>query len=797
MFNKSSLVGMKSPMSLQRIGKRMYHNKKGFSLIELMIAVVVISLVSLGIFQAFSVAFQTLNDAKDRTVATNYAQQILEDYKDSHFKEIKSFSNYIEGTKFIQNVYVQTVDDNDNLKKVIVTISWKDRKNNPKNINVSTLIYDTQTAAEIGSTPAGIIIYANPYNLLPGTDERAVPSEIFAEIIDEKGDLITDWDDSNVNFSIESVVNLENESKDPSYLGSLSITNDMPVQGIAETSFNQYTGEEREGYVEIKASMNVEGVGEIYDTLVLLVTNEAVAIVLTSDKEIIRTEGGNEGTANITATIVDAGNDLVATEREIDINLISGPGNLANLIPVNNGVAYVDLISGDAAGISTIIATTILLEPGSVEIEIVDPGDNNISVETNDQKIVQQGSAEITAYLTDYLKNPISGETINFSTDNGTLSSNSMPTGVDGSAMVTLTMNNAGSAMVTASWTKEDSSVITDTVEVLCENHNLYVSAEPVTIIEGSSTTIKAELTNYDGDNVAFELINFEILEGNGSLSINSDTTDESGVASVMLSINSQGITIVGVSWSGDPTVVAGNVEVECISAPTYTVELTGNTTISVGDTPIITATVMEDGNPVGSGIEVSFLLNNYDNARLDGLSTSVNKLTDENGLAYVVLSGLTAGEQVTVTAELENENASDNISITCETLSISIDLAFPANIKHGTGRWGKEELYFDIIITGGSINLDKMVVLWESDNGEELRRVYIEDIEVYKNNQGAASGTTISFNRGLQYYTLEDGNEYTIKMLFDENILDKDWSVTFLDPDTEEEISTIIFYLN
>jgi len=785
---------------MSKINKILSQN--GFSLIELMVAVVILVMVVFGIFQAFTTAFQTLNDAKDRTIATNYAQQVLEDYKNTNFQKINPFSDSIVGTKFTQNVSVQPV--NENLKNVIVQVNWTGRNNNPKNVNVSTLIYNTQTTAESGSTPMGIIIYAEPYNLLPWSPENTNPpnSEIFAEIVDEKGDRITDWNESNVNFSIESVVNLENVTQDLSYLGSLSPTSDALVEGIADTTFYQYSGEEREGYVEIKATLDVGGV-EIYDTLTLKVTNDAVAVVLTTNKEIISTEGGEAGTAHLTATIVNAVGATVVTDRAIDITIISGPGGLANFTPTVDGVASIDLIAGTTAGVSTIMAASNLLEPGSINIEIVDPGVNYISVEADDQTIVQQGSTNITAYLTNYLGEPISGEIIHFSSNIGDLDSPSATTAGDGSATVTLTMDYAGTATVTATWTNpEDSTDISDTIIVLCRNHNLNVWSEPTTITVGNSATIFAELTDYLGNPLAFETINFTITAGNGVLS-NIVSTDENGKASASLTINSPGTTNVEASWSGDPAVVIGDAEVICISAPTYVVELsTGSTTISVGDTPTITATVTEDGSPVGSGIEVIFSLDDYTNAKLDGYSHDVTVLTETGGIASVELSGLIAGETVTITATVDT--ASDSIAISCEAPSISIVLADPANIEYTRfWQWGQwnynyNEVCFDIIITGGSVDLDKMRISWESNNEEKLNRLYINDSEVYRNNNpGAGNGTTISFNRGSSYYTLVDGNTYTIKMVFDSDVINKDWSITFIDPDTYVDISTVIFSLN
>jgi len=54
-------------------------SKKGFTLVELMVAVAILAIAAIGIFQAFSVGFQSMADAKYRTVATNIAQEKLEE----------------------------------------------------------------------------------------------------------------------------------------------------------------------------------------------------------------------------------------------------------------------------------------------------------------------------------------------------------------------------------------------------------------------------------------------------------------------------------------------------------------------------------------------------------------------------------------------------------------------------------------------------------------------------------------------------------------------------------------------
>jgi len=769
-----------------------------------MIAVAILALVAMGLFQAFTAAFQSMNDSKDRTIATNYAQQILENYKNTHFEKIKSFSGEIEGTKFSQNVVVPPSSEGlEDLKEVFVEISWLDRNNNNKSITAQTKIYDSQGIAQAGATPAGLIIYADRYNLLPGIDNRAVPSHIYAEIIDKNGNIVTDWNESNVYFEIESVIDLEGEPIENNvYLGNLRDFSVNPVNGVADTYFDQYTGEEREGFVKINATLTV-GEAELYDVLNLKVTNDAVAIVLESDKDIVSTEGGADGIANLTATIVDAVGDVVETDREISFNIFSGPGSLNDFSPNNgDGIATISLIAGDTPGTAVIIATSSsLLEPGVVEIQIVDPGMNDIFVEAVNQTIVQQGSTEIIAYLTNYMGEPVSGETINFETDLGSLSVENTTTDVNGEAGTTLTMNYAGSATVIASWEAADGPIVSDTVSVLCRNHNLYVTANPLKIAEGGTTTITAELTNAAGSRVAGENINFSIIEGNGILLGNSDITDEYGAASATLTIYSEGSVVVEANWQGDPTVVLNDVEIICTAAPIYQVNLTADkTTISVGETLDIKATVTENGNPV-EGIDVEFSLDDYSNAKIDGSGSPAIKTTDINGEATVVLSNLTAGDSITVTAEAGGDT--DSITISCEAPSITIELADPANIEHPSfWKWSQwntsyEIVTFDITISGGNLTLDKMNISWETGNGEKVNRIYIDGTEVYKNNQGAENSTVISFNRGSLYYSLVNGNIYTIEMQFDSNVVDKDWTISFLDSDTEAIISTVDFYLD
>ncbi|MBA7495631.1 hypothetical protein ES702_06220 [subsurface metagenome] len=126
------------------INRKLY--QKGFSLIELMVAVTILALAIFGIFHAYSVGFMGMSDARDRTVATNYAREKMEEIKNKSFGDIigdppADSPADIPGTKFKRKVTVAD-EVTDELKKVTTVISWDDRNGIPKEVKLETLIYN-------------------------------------------------------------------------------------------------------------------------------------------------------------------------------------------------------------------------------------------------------------------------------------------------------------------------------------------------------------------------------------------------------------------------------------------------------------------------------------------------------------------------------------------------------------------------------------------------------------------------------------------------------------------------------
>jgi len=127
-------------------GAKQRSNLNGFTMIELMVAVAILAMAVLGISQAYSVSFMGMADARDRTVAANFAREAMEDIKNKLFENIISDENYvvIPGTKFKRKITVtEDVDVSiDDLKKVTTVVSWMNRKEEEKTLTLETLIYN-------------------------------------------------------------------------------------------------------------------------------------------------------------------------------------------------------------------------------------------------------------------------------------------------------------------------------------------------------------------------------------------------------------------------------------------------------------------------------------------------------------------------------------------------------------------------------------------------------------------------------------------------------------------------------
>jgi len=623
-------------------------NRNGFSLIELMVAIAILAMAIFGIFHAYSTGFMGMADARDRTVATNYAREAMEDIKNIDFGQIIPQSrNYIDETKYEREVIIQ---ESTNLKKVTTKVYWHDRNGNTKMVETDMVIHFIETTA---GTPAKIILYANPYNIVTTTGTTTLT----AVVKDAKGNTVIAWDES-VTFSLTGSTG--GASLFPT---NITITPDNFSEGKAITTF---TSGNTAGEVTITASS-----GSLTpDSVTIKVTDpkEPVKIILTNkniSNELVQfMTPGSQST--IYATVVDAADDVVINATNEITFSISGPGTLSNQSALDQGVATIDLNSFfESSGTITVAASSTGLEPGIINVYTggwIYLSASSINVPVNEK-------SEITVITKDVNGVPIKySGTINLTIDDssggsGELSNNLVEFNNETSKNAIFT---AGDQLGNVKITSKDSSIpniltpenelILTVIPELNPDH-IKVDAVPSSILvggtEGNTSEITAQvedeyytpITSYNVS-IAFETDkghfpnNFQVIDtedgsviyenGKATVVLSSYPSDSTGTANISVTSDYYGKIISGNTRVG---FYLGENRIDLIASP--------QSILSGGDTCTIIATIKEDIIVTGYEGPVTFTIVEGYPSGVKFTSTNQSSITinASDGVATMVLA--------------------------------------------------------------------------------------------------------------------------------------------------------------
>lgn len=734
-INKISTKKIKLPLSLR--GAKKKSNLSGFSLIELMIAITILALAVFGIFQAYSVGFMGIADSRDRTVATNYLQEMIEDFKNMDFNQVKSEPiTPLPDTKFSRGAYVlnlEVIDEVITLKKVIAQVRWIDRKGNIKTEKASTIIYNKPATSEVGDNATEIVLYADSYyTILPN-----YTINLIAEIKDENGN-IYDWN-GPITFSIITV----RIDGIPLQVGD--IATEQPVyatNGVANCIFTAYEGTDIEGIERIQASATVDG-NILTDTVNIRVTTGPVGIILEpATEEDGKRPADENSTINIKVVRADYDPDN-SIEYSGDITLTAiGPGTLStttiSLVPTE-GTSFT-LASDGTPGIVEITAFALDLDIGYTEIiftgeptsilitpekKSIYPGENigikvtivdvnNVPVSFNEDvdlsalpnygnfnddslSFTGQSSLDITVF-TAYSYAPVD-ETITIQANAGALS---------GSTNIIIL------SLLTPYYLDLFAHPLS--VDIYADGEEIFTSIT-ATIYDDSGTeeivtTYKTPITfvakDKDGNDFNGSFSEYYVIPNEGEVTVEFSSVDNNtGTAKITASSGD----LILIPAGGIDVVFYGSATQIVLSAVPSSIEAGGN------QTSIITATVCDtDGNRVTNynkngdkSIIFTTTIGGFpDN---ENQNTIISSIFDE-GQVTVALSSTVIGT-AEVTASSIDDPSVDNGSISIE---ITGDVSTVLTLGEVTNQ-DDYLITFDINVTESSFILEEIKVEWDNSS--------------------------------------------------------------------------------
>lgn len=797
-INKILSKKIKFPLSLR--GAKRRSNLSGFSLIELMVAVVILVMAIFGIFHAYSVGFMGMADARARTVATNYARQAMEDIKNMDFEKIITTSEVFEtpNKEYRVDVFVSLEEPEiENLKKVLTVVSWKDRNGTSKTVETTMLVNFTEVYP---SDAVKIVLFADSYTILNNDT-----TELTAIIKDIKGNTVIDWNVGDITFSILF----------GGEFGILSPITVTPDNGIARTTFSSggYLSGGGIGNTVIKASVNLPIIGNVSDEVTIKVTDGPVKIVLEANPKIIKANNFSTiivslcDAAGVPVTKSDLGTD------EVEINFIKfGEGILPTpdftitffTNDPGDAIADFSLDSTGTPGLASVVATTdnLVLESGTADVRFLGPpvsisisADPNPIYEDDDFSTIYVSLLDINGYKTN--PDTITGTkiTILLALDpdsNAEIKEDSSlefdPS--DGEGII-LTRElwkpfSLAKEVISASGGELiGNSVTVGILSALVPDH-IKLTANPQIVQQaGGTSTITATVYDKSGktvSNYAGTIIFHIVPDTSSSYDIHISTTNEEaftelsfiepGTATITAVSSLDGLEnpleslesiVVGFYGVADRITLTAN--------PDYLKAGEGDIstiTATVCDSKLITVTnytgeIYFSKTGVGAFISDDLVVD-----ITNGIAT-IEIYSEEIGFAYIdaTSTGLISGN---VEVEFYKEAT----------------LILVENVNSPTYDSTNKVVTFDVEVSVDSIELDQMKVAWsESDPSERLFKIRIkikndEDasyVEVYNGN--AKSGILVD-----TIITLESNMVYTIELTFGHDMAERHIDVMFYPQD-------------
>jgi len=759
-LNRILFKKIKFPLLLRGAKQRSYLS--GFSLIELMVAVAILALFSFGIFKAFTTSFQVMADAKDRTVAVNYAREILEKIKNEP-NQLNSYFGH-EETKGKYNLQVNVTSDptDPNLNRVNTVVTWKNRDNKDKNVNMDILIYNPAvSSAPIDPVIDHINLYANLEHPLI-CEENTITARVY---------------DSESNLLNYDVILSFFSNK-----GTLSEEEVFTNNGIATTTLNiAYDDLLVDNTVTVVAEVaGITGVKYIeYIVPDLSFEVEPSSMLVCDSADICVNLTYKEGEDTI---------PLGGYEIEFTTNngILNGEGATATSATSNEGRACVTLnnCTYDPVGVSLTAEYCGLTAQKSITLETISPSDIVLKADGVDySEINYGGSSTITAKVT-YFGSDLKGKTVTFSTDHGIFvdssgnPTNSVTTDDLGIATISLTGTSIETtAHITANCCGADSNSVAVYTSPPTTGKYIILKADPETVKAGGNSSISISVVDYTSglpvvDDSFNGTINLQISEGEGS--ITSPVTCSSGVGTAAFnsSVGFAGSVLIKAT---DPNSAISEINDGFLTIQVdkgFIVLSADSTSLVKEETATITISVKDeiDGTIIDYSGTIYLSLQPEEGSLTD---TEVDVVNGIGSTDYTAPTDWTGDVVINAEASEDDNLFTGTITITIEEESII--QPEDANIDLDS-YWFSTYLYYDIQVAG---NIELTQIFYDWTRSGFWTATYIEKVYIQPSGGGwftkiydgwAPDGNTLTLNASNPYILNDTGTNnglYRMQVVF------------------------------
>ena len=445
-----------------------------------------------------------------------------------------------------------------------------------------------------------------------------------------------------------------------------------PVDHI-EVTFSTDSG----ATVTSKAMTNSDGIATAQLTSITAGISQATAMVNGSEQSVPVTFVADSSSASIASgamsvTANHAVTDGVA-ENKVRVIVTDANGNLLSGLSVSftagNSATVAATATTDANGEATAAVTskqagdsliTASLNGSSQSVTVTFDADGNSAHIADGQLIVVSNNAiangtatnRIEATVTDASGNPVSGQQVSFTADNGASISGKGTTQSDGTLSMTLTSTTAGISKVTATVNGAEQTV---NVTFVADGASAQIASGALKVISDNATAngiaadrVQVTVTDANGNPVSNQSVAFSA--DNGALLPSSATTDDNGIAEIAVTNLKAGISNVTATVNSSSQTVQVQFAPDSGTAKMAALTTETNNAIADGTATASVKALVQDanGNPVANQT-VNFTATN--NAVITATGT-----TQADGTVTVTLTSTVAGTS-TVTADVNSSS--------------------------------------------------------------------------------------------------------------------------------------------